>query len=401
MRVKRLRLTNFRGFESLELDLDRSLTVLVGVNGSGKTSVLRAICAAAVQLQGTLGHATTHELPLDSRDVWVGAGSSEVLCSLRHLAWDFEVRLQGVDREGLWTATSSKVQSVDAMMAVARSFVFLVSTERQFQSASVNTSDVQGNDDIGAVPRAAGYGRFLAWFKEREDAENARRVAREDLSLQDPQLRAVREAVAEVMPGFEKLRIERDLPHPAMVVTKSGVELRLDQLSDGERNLIALAGDLARRMVIANPSSDAPREAEGLILIDEVEQHMHPAWQRRVIPALQRAFPKAQLVVTTHSPQVLSSVAASSIVRLDGASAHAITSATAGRDTNAILREVFGVPERPQPDIERVRAVRSLIDEGRLDEARGELDALAAALSEVDDEVVALRMRMLVAEAAA
>jgi len=99
-----------------------------------------------------------------------------------------------------------------------------------------------------------------------------------------------------------------------MVVSKGDHELRLDPLSDGERRLLALTGDLARRMVLANPTSTAPREVEGVILIDEVEQHLHPALQREVLPSLRRAFPRAPLVVTTHSPQVLSSVPASAIV---------------------------------------------------------------------------------------
>jgi predicted ATP-binding protein involved in virulence len=185
-----------------------------------------------------------------------------------------------------------------------------------------------------------------------------------------------------------------------MVVTKGGVELRLDQLSDGERNLIALAGDLARRMVIADPTNESPLDTVGVILIDEIEQHLHPAWQRQVIPALRRAFPQAQLIVTTHSPQVLSSVPASAVVLLDGSSAHPITGATEGRDTNAILREVFGVPERPQPQLDALRAIRALIDDDALDAAHAHLDALAASLSEQDDDVVALRMRMHVAEAA-
>jgi predicted ATP-binding protein involved in virulence len=184
-----------------------------------------------------------------------------------------------------------------------------------------------------------------------------------------------------------------------MVVTKGDVELRLDQLSDGERNLIALAGDLARRLVIANPEHPSPREVEAVILIDEVEQHLHPALQRKVIPSLQRAFPKAQLIVTTHSPQVLSSVPASSVVVLDNFEALPVSAPTQGRDTNAILREVFGVSERPEEEITRIRAIADLIDEARIDEARAALLTLADKLSESDDDVRRLRTRLDFAEA--
>ncbi len=394
MWVKHLTLTNFRGFEMLELDLDRPLTVLVGVNGSGKSSVLRAIVVGVSRLCGGSG------LALDARDVRRGGAEAIVKVELRQGSsrrWWVQRFPRALESGG----DNFGDQSFFSEIAKHRPFAFLVSTERMLTTATLQPTSEGGgvDEDAGTVSSRVGYARFIEWFKEREDVENERRVAVRDFNVQDPQLRAVREAVAALMPGFENLRIQRD-PAPAMVVTKDGVELRLDQLSDGERNLVALAGDLARRMVIADPSSEAPRETEGVILIDEVEQHLHPAWQRRVIPALRRAFPRAQLIVTTHSPQVLSSVPASSIVLLDSFSALPVTAATEGRDTNAILREVFGVPERPQPQLDEVRAIRALIDDDRLDEARARLDELAAALSEADHDVVALRMRMHVAEAA-
>ena len=243
-----------------------------------------------------------------------------------------------------------------------------------------------------------GFDRFMSWFKDREDVENEQRVSGGDLTIQDPQLRAIREAVAELMPGFTKLRIQRS-PRPVMVVTKAGTQLRLDQLSDGERNLIALTGELARRMAIAAPQSESPRELESVVLIDEIEQHLHPGLQREVLPRLRRAFPNVQFIVTTHSPQVLSTAPRDAIVAVDNFTAHRLDQGAEGRDSNAILGEVFHVPRRPTRQMEQVEAVRRLIDEEQLDEARRQLDELAAIVSEQDDDVLALRMRLFVADA--
>ncbi len=394
MRITRLSLTNFRGFERLELDLDRPVTVLVGVNGSGKTSVLRAICAAAHAAQHQF-EASSDDLrvALDERDVRVGARESAVTGRVQQGQWDHSFRLEHIDGSG-WGLRA--IPHSPSGPNGKRPFAFFVGTDRYLLHASVQLN-LSAIDDLGLTASVPGYARFLAWFKEREDAENARRVTARDFDLQDPQLRAVREAVAAVMPGYERLRIERD-PTPAMVATKDGTELRLDQLSDGERNLIALVGDLARRMVLADPAAESPRETEGLVLIDELEQHLHPAWQRRVIPALRRAFPKTQLVVTTHSPQVISSVPESAVIVLDGSAAHAIASATKGRDTNAILREVFGVTERPEDVREEITAIASLIDDAQLSVARARLAALADALSERDEEVLRLRTKLDFAE---
>lgn len=393
MRVKHLSLMNFRGFASLELDLDRPVTVLVGVNGSGKTSVLRAVAAAIALLQEVQGLQTGHHgAPLDQHDLRVGASEGAVVCRVIAGTINSLITLKAFEVMPAWQGSVSDT-------AGPMPFAAFVSTERHLQFAGVTKDAGSRGDSFGVLPRRAGYGPFLFWFKEREDAENARRVARADLTLEDPQLRAVRAAVAALMPGFEKLRIDRDQEAPAMVVTKAGTELRLDQLSDGERNLIALAGDLARRLVIANPEHPSPRETEAVILIDEVEQHLHPALQRKVIPSLQRAFPKAQLIVTTHSPQVLSSVPASSVVVLDHFEALPVSAPTQGRDTNAILREVFGVSERPEEEVARIRAIADLIEEHHLDEARAALLTLAEKLSESDDDVQRLRTRLDFVEA--
>lgn len=77
------------------------------------------------------------------------------------------------------------------------------------------------------------------------------------------------------------------------------------QLSDGEKCTLALFGDIARRLAIANPSLDDPLQGDGVVLIDELELHMHTSWQRKVISMLKKTFPNIQFIITTHSPQIL------------------------------------------------------------------------------------------------
>jgi predicted ATP-binding protein involved in virulence len=101
-----------------------------------------------------------------------------------------------------------------------------------------------------------------------------------------------------------------------LTIEKDGSPLYLDQLSDGERRLILLVGDVARRMAILNPHLDDPTSSPGVLLADEIDLHLHPGWQRRVMPALRAAFPGVQLIVTTHSPQVLASVPSEAVVMM-------------------------------------------------------------------------------------
>lgn len=176
-----------------------------------------------------------------------------------------------------------------------------------------------------------------------------------------------------------------------LVIDKTGEPLAVEQLSEGERALILLVADIARRLAIANPDLSDPLLGSGIVLIDEIELRLHPSWQRAVLPGLRRAFPGIQLIVATHSPQVLSQVPAESIILLDGFQVAGAARPTLGRDSSSILEEVMGVPARPREMAARLKAVGRLIDEERLEEARAALDDVAATLGPTDAEVVRLR----------
>ena len=75
-----------------------------------------------------------------------------------------------------------------------------------------------------------------------------------------------------------------------------------------KKSLLALVGDIARRLILANPSLENPLYGEGIVLIDEIELHLHPKWQREVINKLREVFPNIQFILTTHSPQVISEI---------------------------------------------------------------------------------------------
>lgn len=175
------------------------------------------------------------------------------------------------------------------------------------------------------------------------------------------------------------------------MIRKGDQTLVIDQLSDGEKLLLALAADLARRLAMVYADRGDPLLGEAIVLIDEIELHLHPSWQRRVLKALLSTFPNCQFIVTTHSPQVLSEVPNDAVVLVDNFQFRSPGAPTAGRDSNAILAEAMDTPERPVAQLEAIRAISTLLDEGKLTDARVKLDALAQELTERDREVVGLR----------
>src|SRR5690606_14860939 len=133
-------------------------------------------------------------------------------------------------------------------------------------------------------------------------------------------------------------------------VLKNGKPLFLEQLSDGERGLLALIFDLTRRLAIANPASkNAIGEGVALVLIDEIELHLHPKWQRDVLQRLRNVFKACQFVVTTHSPLVLGEVEARCVRFLEfenGKVDVTVPAEAYGMDANRILQELMDAPVR-------------------------------------------------------
>jgi predicted ATP-binding protein involved in virulence len=214
-----------------------------------------------------------------------------------------------------------------------------------------------------------GFEDFFQWFRNREDIENE--YMRDNPIYRDLQLGSVREAIYKLIPNFQELRVRRSPLR--MTVIKENQELLLDQLSDGEKCLLAMVGDLARRLAIANPGLSDPLQGTGVVLIDEIELHLHPGWQYEIIPALTRTFPNCQFIVTTHSPIVLSQVKPEGIFCLEKRDGKVIAyhpDSSYGRDSNRILEDLMGVPERPQVFKDRLRELFRFIDEGNLDKAK-------------------------------
>jgi len=216
------------------------------------------------------------------------------------------------------------------------------------------------------------------------DAKRQDRATRSEGS----ELKYVTHAIEEFVPEYSNIRVKR-LPRPHMLVDKGEVTINLDQLSDGEKNLIALVGDIARRLAIANSGNINPLEGNGIVLIDEIDLHLHPSWQRIMIPKLTKLFPNCQFVFSTHSPQVLSHIRPENIFLLENiynelSYRKAIDSY--GMNTDRILEDLLGVDARPKKIKREIHHLFRLIQDGQLEEAKTLLEALTDEIG-VDSEL--------------
>ncbi|MCY7332342.1 MAG: AAA family ATPase [Pseudanabaena sp. CAN_BIN31] len=397
MTIKKLRMESFRGIRELTLDFDTQLNILIGDNGSGKSSTLD--CLAAF-----LNHiAEQVKILYPNKDNFIQAmsgGSKNIFLdddiaigNAERLEARLDIILNSVDIEYHIRKYKANPSSLSALLEIEKQESYLTqnltiptlvttiptlvhySVKRDILfEESQNPQQDKNHNILDAYNRAFTGGQvvfkeFFEWFKILEEVENE--LIRDTPDYRDRQLEAVRQAIYTFLPEFKDLRIRRR-PELRMTVTKQGTELTINQLSDGEKNLLAMVGDLARRLAIANPDMEKPEQGSGVVLIDEIELHLHPKWQRMVIPALLRTFPNCQFIITTHSPQVLGEVKDGKIYRLEktetGVTAEIVR--TYGRDSNRILEDEMGVPKRNQAIKDGLLNLFRLIDDGNLSQAR-------------------------------
>lgn len=174
------------------------------------------------------------------------------------------------------------------------------------------------------------------------------------------------------------------------------MNISLSQMSDGYKNTISLVADIAYRMAILNPQlgADVLKDTNGVVLIDEVDLHLHPAWQHRILSDLKDIFPKVQFIITTHAPAVISSVKSENLVILEN---YKIVDAAAeiyGNDINSILRGIMGVSDRNPAIAELFDAFYSLLNDGQYNEAEKILDEIDEQRDYHDKEAAANRVKL-------
>ena len=181
-------------------------------------------------------------------------------------------------------------------------------------------------------------------------------------------------------------------------VTKNGTEYSVDQLSDGEKCTLALLGDLARRMALANQDLPDPLAGQGVVLIDEIELHMHPSWQRIILPTLCKTFPNVQFIVTTHSPQILGEVNDTfNLIMLSTEEENQVAVETMERmdgfDSNCILKEYMKTRSKNPKFQKLLDRVTEAIENGQFNEAENLISVVRTIVGSNHSAVIELEGR--------
>lgn len=402
MKLKSITLQNFKGIESLTIELDGKSTVIFGINGVGKSTILRSIDLLYANIIAKLtGNGKKRTTDLDYDDISYGksktminalfsfedgiemeygrsieraSGKNNNTAKLKRLTDKFEKNylVKGHDDGyGNWIEEiDNKNMPVFVNYGVNRIVLDVPVRAPKEQFIKLDAFDK-------AIESTIDFRNLFKWFRNQEDIENQEKV-RENSDYVDKSLTSVKRAMLAMLDGFEDIHIDRK--PLAMKVRKDGQYLKINQLSDGEKCTIALFGDLARRMTLANPERENPLEGTGVVLIDELDLHMHTSWQRKVLGILEETFPNIQFIITTHSPQILGEVddTFNLLYMFKEGKKLSLKSykSFVGWDTNVILEEVMHTSSVNLEIKEMLNTLYTYIEEKNFDKAEKLADIL-------------------------
>jgi predicted ATP-binding protein involved in virulence len=379
-RFKHLHLENFRCFEKLDLSLEEDLTVLFAENGGGKSALLNALAMGLAVIQRGSPSDTRPNLGRDPRLVTLDERGRREPAGVCRLEWQADLGLETLVK---WSTTVNpasnniKKEHRPIVEAIERTRTAGERMGRgKIRSRKQPPSGDRWEGYASALDPSLDDAALLQWFNDEILSDTVRRREGQEERFLDA---AVSAAMARATPGVARIWYEpRDIG--PRVRFETGHVAYWSELSDGFHVFLALVGDIARRSVMLNESDggEAPQRAEGVILIDEIDLHLHPQWQRIVLTGLRNAFPKLQFVVSTHSPQVLSSAQNRQVRRLIDGRIQEHNVFVEGRDTNAILREQMDTDDRDETGTHDLDRLHRAIDSGSRKEAERIFEELLA-----------------------
>ena len=151
-----------------------------------------------------------------------------------------------------------------------------------------------------------------------------------------------------------------------------------------------MVADIAYRMAVLNPQllGNIVKDTDGIVMIDELDMHLHPSWQQRIMQDLTRIFPKLQFVVTTHAPSILANVHKENIRIIKDNEVFPAHNNSYGRNLTAIMHELMETEIRPQEKLALLKKFNDNLDEGDAAEAKKILETLEKTLGSNDQDVV-------------
>ncbi|WP_418187050.1 AAA family ATPase [Aliarcobacter lanthieri] len=398
LKINKLYLDNYRCFKDFTINFDEQLTVLVATNGKGKTAILDAIAVAFgtfVNSTGLARGSVFHRSDVqkikaretktnEMEEVYPLVLEANGVINNKVTHWSRELHKP----KGATTTKDTKpliqygqdirnkvVHKVDEILPL----ISYYGTGRLWGLKKITLNKKQHETSrlsgyIDCLDPLSSYKSFESWYVDICLAElelKIEEIEKNNLDISNNEFTSIRKSIQQAVNHIvEKNTGWKDIVYKKRAETivaqnETFGELSLMQLSDGIRNMIGLVADIAYRAVKLNSHlENAPKQTPGIVLIDEVDMHLHPKWQQTVLTDLTKAFPNIQFIVTTHSPQVLSTVKKEQIRILGENVVSTPSTHSFGEDSSVLLAELMNVsPLPPLEIVEKRKEYQRLIED--------------------------------------
>ena len=436
--LDKLSLLFFRKFKEVEIYFEKDVTILIGNNGSGKTTILDAIARSFSWINARIVYKNRNGRALDDSDVNIGSfENAEVITNISLGEKTKYIGSLVRSSKGIQT---SKVSQLEEYSDLANLFRVINFAEMRLERPEINipllayysversilksrqTFDLDRASNISPESRfdaldkkvLDGTGNiddFLQWFimldnfiisapnvghdELRREIEALETVAQEpshplwntlerkkidlkklesdtpkvDSKVYFKQREIVKDAIVKAVSSISDVFVYRSTGRVEVKVINDGTEINIFNISKGQQVYVSLIADIARRLISLNPDISNPLHGQGVILIDEIELHLHPDWQQNIVLNLKNTFPNIQFIMTTHSPQVLSTVAKKHI-RVLGENfegnecIESPLSESYGSSTTDVLQSIMFVKPPILPESSLLNEYREIIEQG-------------------------------------
>ncbi|MBR4195440.1 MAG: AAA family ATPase [Synergistaceae bacterium] len=390
MQINKIRLVNFRGMEDLTVEFSPGVNVIIGDNGAGKSSLLSGICVA---LGGLLGNLYIQDInasqQIEDEDirmtsVLVGDTTEN---TEKHFPVTVEVDLMlfngqqryEVAKENMLSPSIMRVPYLQNNMreaisnpAIKLPLLNYQSAEKKFvpktQSADViklrNPERKEGYKN--AFSGTSDFPEILDWCTQMDYSEYR-------LKHEVREYRNFKSIISKFMKELINLKTAPRVDYAAaigqlMFYNGSNGEA-INILSVGYQNVLCMMMDLARRTVLLNPTMDELETLEGVVIIDEIDMHLHPKWQWKILDALKATFPKVQFIVATHSPMIISSAKDAKLIKMINPNEIEYLTSAYGYNISDVVELRQGSTELPRQAKELKNALENSIDDGNFEKA--------------------------------
>ena len=454
--LEKIEICNYKKIRKLRINFEKELTVIIGDNGVGKTTILDAIrknmmwISASIRKDNASGGTISPE-EVNNQSLTDIAGTY-IDCNF-NLGSKNQVR--GLIARALDTSViplkseltnyrdiGQKIRELNDYKAINFPLFALYGvdrlSERKFSSSDLVFNKIDGYEE--ALNKDSNFNIFLEWVIQILKISKGTLSKDQELLLQDIQALELGGAIDSLSPlnpmylklkkSFEEKSIQQSnneankiLSNINLVYQKIyedfiGLELVnnddgkdkvqlilkgdsffLHQLSDGQRVFLGLIGDLTRRLILLNDNSDNPLMGQGIVLIDEIELHLHPKWQQKIIRVLRKCFPNIQFIISTHSPQILGEVESKHLriltLQESGEIKVTIPEQSYGLTSSEIVEELMGGKGRNQDVKKKIDQIFKLIDQENFVKAESEIKELQTELNGEIPELIEAKSLIL------